>query len=42
MNVDEREEIKTKGRDNIFNRIIVENMPNLKKESPTCKKVTEH
>jgi hypothetical protein len=32
MGVEEREEIQTKGIDNLFNRIIAENFPNLKKE----------
>jgi hypothetical protein len=30
--VEEREEIQTKGIDNLFNRIIAENFPNFKKE----------
>jgi hypothetical protein len=29
----EGEEIQTKGTDNLFNRIIAENIPKLKKES---------
>jgi hypothetical protein len=33
MGVEEREEIQAKGTDNLVNRIIVENFPNLKKES---------
>jgi hypothetical protein len=33
MGVEEEEEIQTKGNDNLFNRIIAENFPNLKKES---------
>jgi hypothetical protein len=35
MGVEEREEIQTKGIDNLFNRIIAENFPNLKKERVT-------
>jgi hypothetical protein len=35
MDVEEGEEIQTKGNDNLFNRIITENFPNLKKESHT-------
>jgi hypothetical protein len=47
MDVEEGEEIKTKGNDNLFNRIITENFPNLKKESHTgtyriLRKLTEH
>jgi hypothetical protein len=41
MGIEEGEEIQTKGTDNIFNRII-ENFPNLEKESPMCNKLTEH
>jgi hypothetical protein len=33
MGVEEREEIQTKGIDNLFNRIIAENFPNLEKEN---------
>jgi hypothetical protein len=33
MGVEEEEEIQTKGTDNLFNRIIAENFPNLEKES---------
>jgi hypothetical protein len=33
--VEEREEIQTKGIDNLFNRIIAENFPNFKKERVT-------
>jgi hypothetical protein len=29
MSIEEGEEIKTKGIDNLFNRIIAENFPNL-------------
>jgi hypothetical protein len=32
MGIEEGEEIQTKGIDNLFNKIIVENFPNLKKE----------
>jgi hypothetical protein len=32
MGVEEGEEIQTKGVNNLFNRIIAENFPNLKKE----------
>jgi hypothetical protein len=35
MSVEEGEEIQTKGSDNLFNRIIVENFPILKKERVT-------
>jgi hypothetical protein len=34
MGIEEEEEIQTKVNDNLFNRIIAENFPNLKKESP--------
>jgi hypothetical protein len=34
MDVEREEEIQTKGTDNLLNSIIVENFPNLKKESP--------
>jgi hypothetical protein len=37
-----RRETQTKGTDNLFNRIIAENFLNLKKESPRCRKPTEH
>jgi hypothetical protein len=33
MGVEGEEKIQTKGTDNLFNRIIAENFPNLKKES---------
>jgi hypothetical protein len=36
MGVEEREEIQTKGIDNLCNRIITENFPNLEKESHPC------
>jgi hypothetical protein len=42
MGVEEGEEIQTKGIDNLFNRIIAENFPNLEKESARCRKRTEH
>jgi hypothetical protein len=32
ISVEEREEIQTKGINNLFNTIIAENIPNLKKE----------
>jgi hypothetical protein len=35
MGIEEREEMQTKGIHNIFNKIIKENFPNLKKELPT-------
>jgi hypothetical protein len=35
MGVQEGEEIQTKSTDNLFNRIIPENFPNLKKERVT-------
>jgi hypothetical protein len=35
MGVEEGEEIQTKGINNLFNRIIAKNFPNLKKESHT-------
>jgi uncharacterized coiled-coil protein SlyX len=35
MGVEERKEIQTKGIDNLFNRIIAENFPNLEKERVT-------
>jgi hypothetical protein len=35
MGIEEGEEIQTKGTDNLFNRIIAENFPNLKKERLT-------
>jgi hypothetical protein len=42
MSVEEGKEIQTKGIDNLFNRIIAENFPDLKRESPRCRKPTEH
>jgi hypothetical protein len=42
MGVEEGKEIQTKGIDNLFNRIIAEKFPNLKKESPRCRKFTKH
>jgi hypothetical protein len=35
MGVEEKEEIQTKSIDNLFNRIIAENLPNLNKERVT-------
>jgi hypothetical protein len=35
MGIEEGEEIQTKGTDNLFNRIIAENFPNLEKERVT-------
>jgi hypothetical protein len=35
MGVEEGEEIQTKGTDNLFHRIIAENLPNFKKERVT-------
>jgi hypothetical protein len=35
MGVEEGEEINSKGTDNLFNRIIAEKFPNLKKERVT-------
>jgi hypothetical protein len=35
MGIEEGEEIQTKATDNLFNRIIAENFPNLKKERVT-------
>jgi hypothetical protein len=35
MDVEERQEIQTKGIDNLFKRIISENIPNLEKERVT-------
>jgi hypothetical protein len=32
MGMEEREEIQTKGTDNLFNRIIDENLPNIEKK----------
>jgi hypothetical protein len=48
MGVEEGEETQTKSTDNLFNRIIAENFPNLKRErerereSPRYRKLTEH
>jgi hypothetical protein len=39
MGAEEGEEIQTKGIDNLFNRIIVKNFPNLEKESPRCRSI---
>jgi uncharacterized coiled-coil protein SlyX len=41
MGIEEGEEIQTKGIDNLFNRIIAENFPNLKKVTQV-RKLTEH
>ena len=42
IGIDEREDSQVKGPANIFNKIIEENFPNLKKEMPmTYKKPTE-
>jgi hypothetical protein len=38
----EGKKIQTNCNDNLFNRIIGENFPNLKKESPRCRKLTEY
>jgi hypothetical protein len=38
----EGEEIKTKGIDNLFNRIIAGKFLNLAKESPRCRKLIEY
>jgi chromosome segregation ATPase len=35
MDIEEREEVQAKGICNIFNKIITENFPNLKKELPS-------
>jgi hypothetical protein len=35
MGIEEGEEIQTKGTDNLFNRILAENFPNIKKERVT-------
>jgi hypothetical protein len=40
--IEEGDKIQTKGTDNLFNRIIAENFPKLKRESPRCRKLTEH
>jgi hypothetical protein len=42
MGIEEEEKIQTKGTDKLFNRIIAENFPNLKKESPRYRKLTEN
>jgi hypothetical protein len=38
----EEEELQNEGIDNLLNGIILENFPNLKKESPRYGKLTEH
>jgi hypothetical protein len=41
--IEEREEIQTKGIDNLLSKIIAKNFPNLKKEKTIrCKKLREH
>jgi hypothetical protein len=35
MSIEEEEEIQTKDIDNLFNRVIAENFPNLEKERVT-------
>jgi hypothetical protein len=42
MGVEEGENIKTKCTDNLFNNIIVENLPKLEKESLRSRKRKEH
>jgi hypothetical protein len=37
IGIEEGEEIQTKGTDNVFNRIIAENTPNLEKERVNIK-----
>jgi hypothetical protein len=34
MGIEEGEEVQTKGMHNIFNKIIIENFPNLEKTMP--------
>jgi hypothetical protein len=41
IDIDENEDFQLKGRVNIFNKIIEENFPNLKKEMLMNKKPTE-
>jgi hypothetical protein len=41
IGIDENEDFQLKGPVNIFNKIIEENFPNLKKEMPINKKPTE-
>ena len=41
IGVDENEDFQLKGPANIFNKIIEENFPNLKKEMPMNKKPTD-
>jgi hypothetical protein len=35
MGIEEGEEVQAKGICNIFNKVVAENFPNLKKEMPT-------
>jgi hypothetical protein len=43
MGIKEGEEVQAKGMLNIFNKIIAENFPNLKKSKPIrCKRPPEH
>jgi hypothetical protein len=43
MGIEEREEVQAKGMCNIFNKIIIENFPNLEKSIPyRCKRPPEH
>jgi hypothetical protein len=42
MDIEEGEEIQTKGIDNLFIRLIAENFSNLKKQSCRYRKLTEH
>jgi hypothetical protein len=42
MGVEEGEETQTKGTGKLLNRIIVENFPNLERESSRFRKPTEH
>jgi hypothetical protein len=39
MVVEEEDKTQTKGIDNLFNRIIAENFPNIKRVSPRCRKL---
>jgi predicted nuclease with TOPRIM domain len=43
MGIEEGEEVQAKGMHNIFNKIIIENFPNLEKSNPyRCKRTPEH
>jgi hypothetical protein len=42
IGIEEGEVMQIKGIDNLFNRIIAENFPNLEKESPRYMKLIEH